>query len=123
MANRFIPYVPKPTNERHSSKPPCKSVPKQPSTVNSSQQIERNSTPIRAPTVDSDLLMQKVNRYNRIMAKGICIYPILLRSILTRLESLTEICKSSNNGDDDEDDAYFPTVTALDLSHNPGSDY
>jgi hypothetical protein len=79
--------------------------------------------PIRAPAVDSDLLMQKVNRYNRIMAKGIRIYPILLRSILTRLESLTEICKSSNNSDDDEDDTYFPTVTALDLSHNPSSNY
>jgi hypothetical protein len=30
-----------------------------------------------------------------------------------RVESLTEICKSSNNGDEDEDDAYFPTVQEL----------
>ena len=30
-----------------------------------------------------------------------------------RLEPLTEICKSSNNGDDDEDDTYFPTVQEL----------
>jgi hypothetical protein len=82
MANRFIPYVLKPTNEKHSSKPPCKSILKQPSTVNNSQQIERNSTPIRAPTVDSDLLMQKVNGDDRIIAKGIHIYPILLRLIL-----------------------------------------
>jgi hypothetical protein len=74
IANRFIPYVPKPTNENHSSKPPCKSVPKQPSTVDSSQQIERNSAPIRAPVVDSDLLMQKVNRYYGIMTRGIHIY-------------------------------------------------
>jgi hypothetical protein len=36
MANCFIPYVPKPTNEKHSSKLPCRNVPKQPSTVNSS---------------------------------------------------------------------------------------
>jgi hypothetical protein len=113
MANRFIPYVPKPTNEKHSSKPPCKSVPKQPSTVDSSQQIERNSAPIRAPTMDSDLLMQKVNGDDGIMARGIRIYPILLRLILMRLESLTEIWKSSNNSDEDEDDMYFPTVQDL----------
>ena len=30
-----------------------------------------------------------------------------------RVESLTEICKSSNNGDEDEDDMYFPTVQEL----------
>jgi hypothetical protein len=53
MANCFIPYVPKPTNEKHSSKPPCKNVPNQPSTVDSSRQIERNSAPIRASAVDS----------------------------------------------------------------------
>ena len=113
MANRFIPYVPKPTNEKHSSKPPCKSVPKQPSTVDSSKQIERNSASIRAPTVDSDLLMQKVNGDDGIMARGIRIYPILLRLILMRLESLTEVWKSSNNSDEDEDDMYFPTVQEL----------
>jgi hypothetical protein len=111
MANRFIPYVPKPTNE--NSKPPCKSVPKKPSTVDSSQQIERNSAPIRAPAVNSDLLMQKVNRYDEIMARGTRIYPILLCLILMRLESLTEIWKSSNNSDEDEDDMYFPTVQDL----------
>ena len=63
MASCFIHYVPKPTNEKHSSKPPCKNVPKQPST-----QIERNSVPIRASAVDSDLLMQKVNGDDGIMA-------------------------------------------------------
>ena len=71
MANRFIPYVPKPTNEKHSSKPPCKNVPKQPSTVDSSRQIKRN--------MDSDLLMQKVNGDDGIMARGMRIWPILLR--------------------------------------------
>ena len=30
-----------------------------------------------------------------------------------QVESLTEICKSSNNGDEDEDDMYFPTVQEL----------
>jgi hypothetical protein len=76
MANRFIPYVPKLMNEKHSSKPPCKNVPKQPSTVDSSQQIERNSTLIRTSAVDNDLLMQKVNGDNGIMAKGILIHHI-----------------------------------------------
>jgi hypothetical protein len=33
MANRFIPYVPKPTNEKYSSKPLCKNVRKQPTTA------------------------------------------------------------------------------------------
>jgi hypothetical protein len=115
IANCFIPYIPKLTNEKHSSKPPCKSVPKQPSTVGSSQQIERNSTPIRAPAEDSDLLMQKVNRDNRIIVRGIHIYPILLYLILIRLESLTKIWKSSNNSDEDEDDMYFPTVRSSQL--------
>jgi hypothetical protein len=30
-----------------------------------------------------------------------------------QVESLTEIYKSSNNGDEDEDDIYFPTVQEL----------
>ena len=30
-----------------------------------------------------------------------------------RVEPLTEICKSSNNGEEDEDDTYFPTVREL----------
>ena len=30
-----------------------------------------------------------------------------------QVESLTEICKSSNNSDEDEDDTYFPTVQEL----------
>jgi hypothetical protein len=97
-------------NEKHSSKPPCKSVSKQPSTVSSNQQ---NSAPIRAPAVDSDLWMQKVNRDDGIMTRGIRIYPSLLRLILMQLESLTEIWKSSNIGDVDEDDMYFPTVQKL----------
>jgi hypothetical protein len=33
--------------------------------------------------------------------------------MLMRVESLTEICKSSNNSDEDEDDTYFPTVQEL----------
>jgi hypothetical protein len=30
-----------------------------------------------------------------------------------RVESLTKICKSSDNSDEDEDDIYFPTVQEL----------
>jgi hypothetical protein len=43
IANRFIPYVPKLTNEKQSNKPLCKSVLKQPSNINSSRPIEQNS--------------------------------------------------------------------------------
>jgi hypothetical protein len=111
MANCFIPYIPKPTNAKHSSKPPCKNVSNQPSTFDSSQQIERNSVSIRTPAVDSDLLMQKMNRYDRIIAKDIHIYPILLYLILMQLESLTEICKGINS--DEDNDMYFPTVQEL----------
>ena len=61
MASCFIPYVLKPTNKKHRIKQPCKNVPKQPIIVDSGQQIEQNSVPIRAPAADSDLLMHKVN--------------------------------------------------------------
>ena len=71
MANCVIPYVPKPTNEKYSSKPLCKNVPKQPSTIDSSRQIERNSVPIRASAMDSDLLMQKANGGDLIIVRGI----------------------------------------------------
>jgi hypothetical protein len=62
MASRFIPYVPKPTNEKYSNKLLCKNVPK--------QQVKRNSMPIRVSAIDSDLLMQKVNGDNGIIVKG-----------------------------------------------------
>jgi hypothetical protein len=71
MANRFIPYIPKTTNKKYSSKLLCKNM-----LVDSTWQIEQNSAPIRASAV-----------------------------------TLTEICKS--NGDEDEDDMYFPTVQEL----------
>jgi hypothetical protein len=51
MANRFIPYIPKTTNEKYSSKQLCKNVPKQPSTIDSSRRIKQNSAPIRASAV------------------------------------------------------------------------
>jgi hypothetical protein len=70
MANRFIPYVPKPTNARYSSKLLCKNVPKQPSTIDSSRRIERDSVPIRASTVDGDLLMGEVSGDDGIIVRG-----------------------------------------------------
>jgi hypothetical protein len=48
MANRFIPYIPKPTNEKYSSRPLCK-------TFDDWQQIKQNSIPIRVSTIDGDL--------------------------------------------------------------------
>ena len=70
MANRFIPYIPKPTSGKYSSKPLCKNVPKQPSTIDSSWQIERNSMPIRASAMESDLPLQEVNGDDGIMVGG-----------------------------------------------------
>ena len=57
--------------------------------------------------------MQKVNKDYKVIAKGIRIYYILLHLILMQLESLTEIWKSSNNSNKDENDRYFPTVQEL----------
>jgi hypothetical protein len=67
MANRFIPYVPKPTNEKYRSKPLCKNVPKEFSILDDSQRVARN--PVQVSVVDGDLPMQKVNRDNRIVDK------------------------------------------------------
>jgi hypothetical protein len=110
MANRFIPYVPKPTNEKYHSKPLCKNVPKEFSILDDSQQVLRN--PVQVSVVDGDLPMQKVNRDNGIVVEGMLRQHILLCLILMQVESLTEICKSSNS-DEDEDDTYFPTVQEL----------
>lgn len=54
-----IPYVPKPANERHSSKPHCKS----------GRQIECNSVPIKACAVDIDIPTQKANRDDGIIVE------------------------------------------------------
>jgi hypothetical protein len=110
MANRFIPYVPKPTNEKYSSKPLCKNVPKQPSTVDSSGQIKRNSVPIRASAVDSDVPTQKVNGDNGIMVGGTLTLHISSCLILIHVESLTGIFKSGDNGNEDVYDSEFPPV-------------
>jgi hypothetical protein len=65
MANRFIPYVPKPAHEKYRSKPLCKNVPQEFSIFDGSQKIERN--PVRVSAIDSDLLTQKVNGDGGIM--------------------------------------------------------
>jgi hypothetical protein len=109
MANRFIPYVPKLTNKKYSSKPLCKNVPKQPSTVDSGQ-IKRNSVPIRASAVDSDVPTQKVNRDNRIIVGGTLTLHISSCLILIHVESLTRIFKSSDNVNKDVYNSEFPSV-------------
>jgi len=89
--------------------------------------------PIRASTTDSDLLMLKVNRDNRIIVEGTATHYIYCCQILMQVESLTKICKGSNKGNEDEDNTYFPTVQeliarqgvsrghALKANRNPGS--
>jgi hypothetical protein len=60
MANRFIPYIPKPTNEKQSSKPYCKG----------SRQIERGSVPVNAYPVSSNLPTEEAKRDNQIVVEG-----------------------------------------------------
>jgi hypothetical protein len=66
--------------------------------------------PIRASAVESDSPMQKVNRDVVIMIGGTLTGQILLYLILIEAGSLTEICKSSNYGNEDSDDSEFPPV-------------
>jgi len=80
MANRFIPYVPKPTNEKYCSKPLCKNMPKEFSIFDDSQRVERNL--VRVSAMDSDLPMQKVNGDDRIMVEGMLKQHILSCIIL-----------------------------------------
>lgn len=110
MANRFIPYVPKLTNEKYSSKPLCKNVPKQRRTVDSSGKINGNSVPIRVSAVDSDVPTQKVNGDNGIKVGGMLILHISSYLILIHVESLTGIFKSGDNGNGDVYDSEFPPV-------------
>ncbi len=60
MANRFIPYVPKPTNEKHSSKLHRKG----------GQQIECSSAPVKACPMRIDLHTQEAKRDNEIIVGG-----------------------------------------------------
>ncbi len=60
MANCFIPYVPKPTNEKQGSKPHCKG----------GWQIERTSVPVKACPVGSDLPTQEAKKDNEIVVEG-----------------------------------------------------
>jgi hypothetical protein len=60
MANRFIPYVPKPTSEKHSSKPHCKG----------GRQIERSSVLVKACPVRIDLHTQEAKRVNENVVEG-----------------------------------------------------
>jgi hypothetical protein len=102
MASRFIAYVPKPTKEKHGGKPLYKS--------GNSRQIKRNPVPIEVPAIDSDLPLQKCNGGDRIIVEGILIQHILLSLILIEVESLTEICNSSDNGNEDSDNSEFPPI-------------
>jgi hypothetical protein len=67
MATR---YVPKPTKEKHSSKPLYKTTLKEFSTSNNNQPIKRNHLPIRVSAIESDFLMQKLNGDDEIMIEG-----------------------------------------------------
>ena len=113
MATRFIAYDLKLMKEKYISKSLCKSTLKEFGTSNNNQSIKRNPLPVRVSAMESDSLTQKVNRDDRIMIEGTLTHYIYHCQILMRVESLTEICRSSDSGDRDEDDTYFPTVQEL----------
>jgi hypothetical protein len=71
MATCFIAYVPKPTKEKHISKSLCKSTFKEFSTLDNNQLIKRNPIPVKVSAIKSDFLIQKVNRDDGIIVKGI----------------------------------------------------
>jgi hypothetical protein len=60
MANYFIPYIPKLTNKKQSSKLYCKG----------SRQIEYSSVPVKACPVGSDLPIQNTKRDNQIVVES-----------------------------------------------------
>jgi hypothetical protein len=67
--------------------------------------------PIRVSAVDSELPLQKVN--DEIMIAGTLTQHITLCLILIEAGSLTEICKSGDNGNEDSDDSEFPPVPEI----------
>jgi hypothetical protein len=71
MATRFIAYLPKPTKEKHISKSLYKSTLKEFSTSNNNQLIERNPIPVKVFAIESDFIIQKVNRDDAIIVEGI----------------------------------------------------
>jgi hypothetical protein len=113
MTTRFIAYVPKPTKEKHIIKSLCKSTLKEFSTSDNNQSMERHLLPVRVSAIESDFLTQKVNGDDGIVLEGTLKHHIYRCQILMQVESLTEICRSSDSGDEDEDDTYFPTVQEL----------
>lgn len=70
------------------------------STCNNGRQLERNSLPVRGSAADSDLLIQDVNRDNRTLVGSVLTQHILLCLILMQVESLTKICKSNDNSNE-----------------------
>jgi hypothetical protein len=70
MATRFIAYIPKPTKEKHISRSLCESTLKEFSTSDNNQPIERNPVPVRDSAIESDFLLQKVNRTDGMMVQG-----------------------------------------------------
>lgn len=68
---------------------------------------------IRTSAVDIDLLMQKVNKDNKIMVKGTLIQHNLYYLILTEVESLVKVFNNSDNSNETINKIYFLTVLEL----------
>jgi hypothetical protein len=76
IATCFIAYVPKLTKEKHIIKLLYKSILKEFSTSDNNQPIEQNPVSVKVSAIESDFLIQKVNRDDRIMVEGILIHHI-----------------------------------------------
>jgi hypothetical protein len=66
----FIVYIPKLTKEKHISRLLYKSILKEFSTSDNNQSIEQNPVSVRDSVIESDFLLQKVNRNDKMMVQG-----------------------------------------------------
>jgi hypothetical protein len=76
-------------------------MPKEFSTLDNRRQSELNSLPVRGSAADSNLLIQNMNKDNRILIRDMLTQHISLCLILMQVESLTEIYKSNDNRNED----------------------
>jgi hypothetical protein len=76
MATCFITYVPKPTKTIDYSKLLYKSMLKEFSTSDNNQLSIQNPLPVKVSAIESNFLIQKANRNNKILVQGIPVYYI-----------------------------------------------
>jgi hypothetical protein len=76
MTTCFITYVPKPTKTKDNSKLLFKNILKEFGTSNNNQLLIQNLLSVKVSAIESDFLIQKANRNNRITIQSILVYYI-----------------------------------------------